>query len=210
MPLTPDPAVAAEQLQGAGLTFLHAPHYYPSLGRLEGLRRQLRTRPLLNLLGPLLNPSDPDYQLIGVSEERFCRPVAEALHALGRAGVVVHGNGLDEVAIDGPTRVLWVTPEGVQEARLSPECFGIMGTTSERQLPGGTPQQNAKRLQTIFEGKGAPRDCELIAVNAALFLKVSGSSDSLPTLTQRVMTLLAGPRLAHRLAQLRMGGRCAR
>ena len=97
-------------LEQAGCCFVFAPAFHPALARLAVLRRTLGIRTLFNLIAPLSNPARPLHQLLGVSEPRLLRPMAEALAALGVVhAMVVHGNdGLDEISLSASTRVVEV------------------------------------------------------------------------------------------------------
>src|SRR5262249_34718075 len=109
-------------LAEVGITFLFAPRFHPGLRFVAPVRRQLPFRTLLNLVGPLATPARPGFQLVGVSGEPQARLIAGALARLGvRRAAVVHGSdGLDEVSLSGPTRVLVVEGGEVTERRWSP------------------------------------------------------------------------------------------
>src|SRR4051812_28529735 len=94
-------------LDETGFCFLLAPLYHPGIAHAGPVRRALKVRTIMNLLGPCLNPARPPVQLLGVADPRLLRPVAETLQALGvRRALVIHGSGLDEIALHGPTEAL--------------------------------------------------------------------------------------------------------
>src|SRR5579859_4238552 len=114
-------------LDYAGCCFVFAPAYHPALARLAVLRRTLGVRTIFNLIAPLSNPARPKHQLLGVSELRLLRPMAEALAALGVVhAMVVHGNdGLDEISLSATTRVVEVQGGELREYEIAPEIFGL-------------------------------------------------------------------------------------
>src|SRR5690606_16769473 len=99
------PAKSRAALDRTGVCFLFAPLYHPGMKHAGPVRQALKIRTIMNVLGPLLNPARPDVQIMGVSEPRLIRPAAETLRALGtKAALVVHGSGLDEIALHGATQ----------------------------------------------------------------------------------------------------------
>ena len=131
-----DLARSAEQLHtdlaSTRFAFIFAPAYHPLLGRLKEIRRRLGVPTIFNLLGPLLNPARPDFQLLGVAREELAAPMAEALSRQGlRRAFVVHGKsaegrGLDEASTEGPTTVLEVRDGRVHAAQvLVPRDLGL-------------------------------------------------------------------------------------
>ncbi|WP_435005374.1 anthranilate phosphoribosyltransferase [Tundrisphaera lichenicola] len=174
-----DPATLRRCLTELGITFLFAPKFHPALRFAAPIRRQLPFRTLFNLIGPLANPTRPAYQLIGVPEERPAELMASALARLGvtRAAVVTGFGGLDEVSLDGPTRVRWVEGGAITLRTWAPEEFGLsVVRASDLQVSG--PIESASRLRGVFDGsKGPARDS--ILANAAGAILVAGRVRSL-------------------------------
>ncbi|NDC15924.1 MAG: anthranilate phosphoribosyltransferase, partial [Synechococcaceae bacterium WB9_2_170] len=114
-------------LSDVGLTFLFAPGWHPALVALAPLRRSLGIRTVFNLLGPLVNPLQPDSQVVGVARVELLDPMAEALARLGLArAVVVHGpGGLDEASLAGPNDLRLVTAGSVRSELLDPQALGL-------------------------------------------------------------------------------------
>ena len=119
-------------LAATRFAFLFAPAYHPLLGRLKEIRKRLGVPTIFNLLGPLLNPARPDFQLLGVAREELAAPMAEALarQGLSRAFVVhgksAEGRGMDEASTEGPTTVIEVTGGRVRAAQvLVPRDLGL-------------------------------------------------------------------------------------
>ena len=137
------------------------------------IRKALGIRTIFNLIGPLANPAPLTFQLVGVSEARLLRPMAEALKRLGvRHGMVVHGHdGLDEVTTTGPTTVMEVQGGRVVERDLHPQELGIPRATLG-DLRGGEAAQNAAIAREVLAGKRSPiRD--MIVVNAGCAIYVA-------------------------------------
>lgn len=171
-----EPAVLSRCLAELGITFLFAPKFHPGLRGLAAVRRQLPFRTIFNLVGPLANPARPEFQLVGVAGEPQAQLVAHALARLEtttRAAVVTGANGLDEVSLDGPTRVLLVERHGVTERRWLPSDFGL-GTAPVSELRVIGPSDSAEKIRQMFRGdRGAVRDVILANAAAALWV-VSG------------------------------------
>ena len=157
-------------LEQAGCCFVFAPAYHPALARLAVLRRTLGVRTLFNLIAPLANPARPLRQLLGVSEPRLLRPMAEALAALGVVhAMVVHGNdGLDEISVCAPTRVAELKDNMIRTYDVTPEQ--LLGRTARPEdLAGGDPAQNAAITRRVLEGTAGPaRDVVLVNAGAAI------------------------------------------
>lgn len=166
------PDGVARCLEDAGVGFCFAPRFHAAMRFVAGPRREIGLRTIFNFVGPLANPAGATLQLVGVSEERFVVPMAEALGRLGATrALVVHGAGIDEIGIAGPTRVSEVGPDGVQSYDLSPADFGVV----ERALPRPVADaaESAAVIRDLLAGaSGAARD--LVLVNAAAALVLAG------------------------------------
>src|SRR3954447_7343705 len=144
------PLEMREILDQTGFCFLLAPLYHPGIAHAGPVRRALKVRTIMNLLGPCLNPARPRVQLLGVADPKLVRPVAETLQALGvERALVVHGSGLDEVALHGFTQAVQLRDGEFEELEIIPEQAGLRRLPAER-IVGGTPGQNAKRLQKLL------------------------------------------------------------
>ncbi len=162
-----------------GLTFLFAPRFHPALRFAAPVRRQLPFRTLFNLVGPLANPARPAFQLIGVPDDRMADLMAAALARLGvrRAAVVTGSDGLDEVSLDGPTRVLWVEAGSVARREWHPDEFGLAPARAADLRVSG-PAESAATIRRVFaSGPGPARDT--ILANASAALLVAGRVEGL-------------------------------
>jgi anthranilate phosphoribosyltransferase len=152
-----------------GIGFLFAPRHHPAFKAVAEIRRELGVRTLFNLLGPLANPAGARHQVMGVFEERWVPIVGRVLSSLGAAhAFVVHGQGLDEIAVTGSTTVCEVQGSEVYDFEVSPEELGV-GRWNLNALLGGDAAKNAAMLRDVLSGqKGAPRDAVIANAAAAL------------------------------------------
>lgn len=188
------PERARRCLDEAGICFLFAPQYHGGLRNAMTVRRTLRTRTIFNLLGPLLNPAQPPYQVVGVYDPAWCRPVAETLGLLGcRAALVVHGSGLDELALHGPTQAVLWRDGRPQELRLDVQDAGLSEHALET-LRGGSPDDNARWLTGLLRGEGDEPHRAAVAFNAGALLWVSGRADSIRDGTRQALEVLGTSR----------------
>jgi anthranilate phosphoribosyltransferase len=174
-----DPLESREILDRAGFCFLLAPLYHPGIAHAGPVRRALRVRTIMNLLGPCLNPARPKVQLLGVADPNLLRPIAETLRALGvERALVVHGSGLDEVALHGFTRAVSLRAGSLEEIEITPEEAGPRRVPVQ-QIAGGTPAENAARLARLLSGHGREADMAVVALNAGALLMTAGKAASL-------------------------------
>jgi anthranilate phosphoribosyltransferase len=168
-----------EILDQTGFCFLLAPLYHPGIAHAARVRRSLKVRTIMNLLGPCLNPARPSVQLLGVADPKLLRPIAETLRALGtQRALVVHGSGLDEVALHGFTQAITLRDGALEEVELTPEQAGLRRLPIER-ITGGTPKQNAARLSKLLSGDGSEADEAVVALNTGALLMAAGKAPDL-------------------------------
>jgi anthranilate phosphoribosyltransferase len=165
-------------LDETGFCFLLAPLYHPGIAHAGPVRRALKVRTIMNLLGPCLNPARPSVQLLGVADPGLLRPIALTLRSLGvRRALVVHGSGLDEIALHGPTQALLLSNDVISDVEITPEQAGLDRQPIER-IAGGSPCENAERLTALLAGRGAEADTSVVAINAgALLMTAAKASD---------------------------------
>lgn len=170
VPLERLPQVLAK----AGMAFLMAPRHHSALRHAAGPRVELGTRTIFNLLGPLANPARVKRQLTGAFSPQWLRPMAETLARLGTDRTwVVHGQGLDEIALSGPTQVCEFHAGTIREFTIAPEDAGLERAPPEA-IKGGDPAENAAALTALLGGTpGAYRD--IVLLNAAAALVVAGA-----------------------------------
>lgn len=164
--LSPERVAAA--IREIGIGFLFAPALHPAMKHAMPARRELRTRTVFNLLGPLANPARATVQVIGAPTVHDAELVAGALARLGLDyGIVVHGqDGLDEVTVTTSTVAFEVSRGMVTGHTFQPEDFGV-GRSALEALRGGDAQFNAARANAILQGERGPQR-DIVIVNAAL------------------------------------------
>jgi anthranilate phosphoribosyltransferase len=163
----------------AGVGFLMAPRHHSAMRHVGGTRVELGTRTIFNILGPLSNPAGVSRLLVGVFARKWIEPMARTLGNLGtQAAWVVHGSdGLDEITTTGPTYVAELKDGAVRTFEVTPQQAGVQPGRLE-DLKGGTPQENAKAVLDLLDGKpGAFRD--IVRMNAGAALIVAGKAKSL-------------------------------
>ena len=167
-----DPDKCRELLEKVGFCFIFAQKYHSSMKYVGPIRKELGIRTVFNILGPLTNPSYPEYMLLGVYSESLVNPLAQVLMRLGvKRGMVVYGTDrLDEISISAPTKVCEFRDGYYRDLTIRPEDFGLK-TASKEEITGGTHQENAQITRDILAGKitGAKRDVVLLNAGAALF-----------------------------------------
>ena len=164
-----DPAVQGRVFDEAGIVFLFASHYHPSLRHAAVPRRELGIRTTFNFLGPLANPARPLAQAIGVADLQMAELVASVLADRGNRGLVFHGgDGLDELTTTTTSDVWVVAGRRVVRTTLDPVDLGIPRTTKDS-LVGGGPPHNAQVVRDTFAGQPGPvRDIVLLNAAAAI------------------------------------------
>jgi anthranilate phosphoribosyltransferase len=173
------PERIAQSIDDLGFGFMFAQAHHPAMKHAAPVRRELGTRTVFNVLGPLTNPARARAQVVGVYSPSLVRPVAEALAQLGaRRAFVVHGaGGIDELSPVGPSDVCEVVDGGVRERVVDPDELGIERCTVD-DLAGGTPAENAAAIRRVFAGeRGGAR--EAILLNAAGAIAAGGHADDL-------------------------------
>jgi anthranilate phosphoribosyltransferase len=173
------PEAAAKALRERGFCFLLAPAHHPAMKAVMPVRRALGVRTVLHVLGPLLNPAGARRQVMGVYQARLVPLVAEAMTMLGVGhAMVVHGdNGLDELALSGPSEVAEVRDGRVRQYAVAPEEFGLERAPLEA-LTGGDAAVNTAILEAIFAGELGPRR-DVVVLNAAAVLVTAGLAKEL-------------------------------
>ena len=176
--LTMSADTARACLDESNLCFLFAPNYHSGIRHAMPVRTTLKTRTLFNLLGPLVNPARPTHIMIGVYDPALLMPFARTLQLLGyQKALVVHGSGLDELALHGESQVVEVAGDKLTEYRLSARDFGLEEYPLSS-IRGGEPDENKRLIEQVLAGKGQPAHQAAVAINAGALLKLCGLAET--------------------------------
>lgn len=177
--ISQNPEKALDMLGKVGFCFLFAQKYHTAMKYVGSIRKELGFRTVFNILGPLTNPANPDYFLLGVYDGYLVEPVAKVLDKLGvKNALVVYGEDqLDEVSPSAPTLVCELKDGYYRTTEITPEDFGLVRGKKE-ELAGGTPEENAEITKGILSGKiqGTKRNAVLMNAGLALYAANAVSS----------------------------------
>jgi anthranilate phosphoribosyltransferase len=174
-----DERTAGDCLAATGFTFLFAPHYHPAMKEIAPVRRALGVRTVFNLLGPLTNPAEPPFSLIGAYSAEAAKLMAETLAGMPIQRVfVIHGQpGWDEATPVGPFELYDVEPGRARREVRDARDLGMARCTAA-DLAGGDAAHNADALRAVFEGRDRSAHRDALVLNAALALEVTGAVKS--------------------------------
>src|SRR5215212_896812 len=168
-----------QSIDELGFGFLFAPAHHPAMRHAAPVRKELATRTVFNVLGPLTNPAGARAQVVGVYSEQLVRTIAEVLARLGaRRAFVVHGaGGIDELSPCGPNLVCEVADGAVHERELDPRELGVERCSVE-ELRGGSPTENARSVRAVLAGGNGGRRSAIL-LNAAGAIAAAGHAEDL-------------------------------
>lgn len=174
------PEQAANCIHEIGISFLFAQSYHGSMKYVAKSRKEMETRTIFNILGPLANPAETDYILLGVYSDDLIPVMAKVLCGLGiRHAMVVHGeDGFDEISISAPTKVAEIKDGGIFEYTITPEQFGLP-MAEKKEVIGGSPEENALITQGILDGTIRDAKRNIVLLNAGCALYVVGQAGSI-------------------------------
>jgi anthranilate phosphoribosyltransferase len=201
--LEPPPERIAQSIDELGFGFLFAPAHHPGFRHAAPVRKELATRTVFNVLGPLTNPAGARAQVVGVYDPALVRTIAEVLARLGaRRAFVVHGAfGVDELSPAGSNLVCEVVDGRVHERTIDPLDLGVARCEPD-ELRGGSPTENAEVIRAVFSGaeQGPKRDA--ILLNAAGAIAAGGHAEDLREGLEVARTTVDSGAAAERLAAL--------
>ena len=209
LPVPLDETGAVECLGATGFTFLFAPHYHPAMRHIAPIRLALGLRTVFNILGPLVNPAEPAYHVIGAASDEIAAVMADTLSDMPiKRAFVVHGAaGWDEATPVGPFICYDVRPGSVQKSIRDPQAAGLEAC-SEADLLGAEPESNARRLAAALRGEDTQAHRDALALGAALALEVTGQAESLADGLQSAQACLGdggGGKLLEKIAAFAAG-----
>ena len=174
-----DPAGVAKCIDDVGFGFMFAPLHHAAMKHVVPVRKELAVRTIFNFLGPLTNPAGATRQLVGVSDRRYQETIAEALLSLGceRALVVRAEDGLDELSVEGTTRVIEVADGSTKEWFAGPADVGLQGGELAA-IAGGSPVENAGVVRRVLDAEAGPAR-DVVVLNAGAAILAAGAAEDL-------------------------------
>ena len=161
-----------KEVEQANICFLHAPLFHPALKTVGPIRRNLGMRTFFNMLGPMVNPANPSFQLVGVFSLEMARIYNYLLQQTERAFTIIHSlDGYDEISLTNDTKV--ITNEG--EKIMTPEQLGKRMVSPQDISGGSTVEEAAKIFTLILKGEGSWAQNAVVLANAAMALNCTGN-----------------------------------
>jgi anthranilate phosphoribosyltransferase len=196
------PEQIARCIDEVGVGFMFAPQHHSAMKYAIGPRKEMALRTLFNVLGPLTNPAGVKHYLLGVFDKALCRPMVEALRALGAThALVVHAaEGLDEISLAGETYVAELKQGEVVEYTLVPEDAGLQRQSLDG-LQVGSSSESLALIQAAFSGSNA-KAIDMIALNAGAALYAADKAATLKEGVALAKAAMLNGSAAHKLAQL--------
>jgi anthranilate phosphoribosyltransferase len=168
-------AALAKEVKEASICFLHAPLFHPALKTVGPLRRNMGVRTFFNMLGPIVNPAQPKFQLIGVYNLEMARIYNYVLQLLAKEFTIIHSlDGYDEISLTTDTKILSNTGESIK----TPYQLGKKRVFAAELEGGNTVAEAAAIFKNIIEGKGTWSQNAVVLANAAMALHVTGKYEN--------------------------------
>ncbi|WP_256297023.1 anthranilate phosphoribosyltransferase [Haloarchaeobius salinus] len=197
-----EPAAVEAQIEDDGIGFMLATVFHPAMKAVIGPRQELGMRTVFNVLGPLTNPAGAEAQVVGVYDPDLVPVLGRALARMDvERALVVHGSGMDEIAIHDETVVAEVTGSEVAEYTVAPEYLGI-DRAPVAAVAGGSPEENAADLKGILRGDVTGPKRDIILANAGAAIYVAGEVDTIEAGIDRAREAIESGDAADRLADL--------
>jgi anthranilate phosphoribosyltransferase len=164
-----------KEIDAAGICFLHAPFFHPALKMVGPIRKNLGVRTFFNMLGPMVNPANPAYQLVGVYNLEMARIYNYLLQQTGKPFTIIHSlDGYDEISLTNDTKVITKAGEKI----MTPEQLGKRTVTPEDIYGGNSVEEAAKIFQRIIKGEGSFAQNAVVLANAAMALHCTGAYEN--------------------------------
>lgn len=197
-----EPIEAANHLHHHQFCYLAAPDYHPGVAHVSGARQELQSKTLFNLLGPLINPAKPTHMLIGVAQKRYLAPMAHAAKLLGiNNAMIVHGSGIDEIAIHDITYGFLLKDNHLSTFEISPADLGINPFSIES-IISFDPQKNKQASLDCLMGHGLPALKTAVAINAGALLFLCEQVQTIKDGYEQVMDFLSTDKAYLHLEQM--------
>ena len=194
-----DQAQLAREVKEAGICFLHAPLFHPALKTVGPIRRNIGVRTFFNMLGPIVNPAQPKFQLIGVYNLEMARIYNYVLQSLGKEFTLINSlDGYDEISLTTDTKI--VTNKG--EFTKSPYELGKKRVFASELSGGATVEAAATIFKNIIQGKGTWSQNAVVLANAAMALHLTGKFENYELAYQAAVKSLESGAANHSLQKL--------
>jgi len=199
-----NPNKVAKLIEEKGMAFLFSQSYHLAMKNVAAERREIGTRTIFNILGPLTNPASVRGQTLGIFRKELTNPVAHVLGKLGvERGLVVHGeDGLDEITTTGSTFVSELKDGIVFDYNIYPEEFGINRATP-KDIIGGTAKDNANIILNILKGEEGPKR-DIVVINTAAALYIGKKCATIKEGVFLAKELIDSGKAFHKLEELRL------
>ncbi len=164
-----------KEVEEANICFLHAPLFHPALKTVGPIRKNLGVRTFFNMLGPMVNPAVPQFQLVGVYNLEMARIYNYLLQQTGKPFTIIHSlDGYDEISLTNDTKVITMDGEKI----MTPEQLGKRAVSATDIYGGSTVEEAAKLFAKILKGEGSWAQNAVVLANAAMALQCTGSYSS--------------------------------
>jgi anthranilate phosphoribosyltransferase len=159
-------------------------------------------RTIFNVLGPLTNPAGADAQVVGVYDPELVQIIARALTRMDiDRALVVHGSGIDEIAIHDETTVAEVTGDDIEEYTLTPETIGLDSDSIDA-VSGGSPAENAADMRGIITGDITGPKRDIILANAGAAIYIGGEAETIAEGVERAENAIESEKADSKLDEL--------
>ncbi len=200
--LNSSPEKSSGCYQSHGYSFLFAPRYHPSMASVAPVRQKLATRSIFNLAGPLANPAAPPVQLMGVYHQDLCQTLAVALSKLGcESALVVHGSGLDEIALHGNTHAVLLRDGKTEQMTIKPSDAGLE-TQPLKAIQLSDSDDPLAVFLDVIKGRGTEAMTDIVALNTGALLWTAGLYDSIREATTIAKQSILDGVVANKLADI--------
>jgi len=178
-----------KSIDKAGICFLHAPMFHPAMKNVGPIRRELQIKTIFNILGPMVNPSFPQNQIVGVYNLEVARLYAYLYQQSTKNFSIIHSlDGYDEISLTGNFKLISNSKDEI----LSPEDIGFKKISPETIKSGGSIEEAVKIFLSILEGKGTENQNNVVLANSALAIQCIGQKTSFEEALQKAKDSLFG------------------
>jgi anthranilate phosphoribosyltransferase len=196
---TNDQDVLRQQMDRAGMVYMHAPLFHPAMKAVGPIRKELGMKTFFNLIGPLVNPSNPQNQIAGVFDLETVRLYNYLFQQTGKQFSIIYSmDGYDEISLTGDFKMVTNT----DDLMLSPEKIGMPQLTQEQLFGGHTVEEAAGIFKSVLEGKGSLAQNSVVFANAGMAIKTMCPEKSIETCIEEAKSSLMGGKAAIVLKKL--------